>query len=635
MTKLIRMTNTRKIGATGLSILEIKPSSPPVKKKTAQDVATWVTGLPMADIGAAAKKLFLLLNEISMTPMTAEERYAVMEPLREPNKTICTALKRHYIEQRAPLTERKLIIATLRETLLNAMSDNYKIILEDLHALPSLTPEQSKLMGTAIVRIYYYLNVILIARYQLYTYPPENVWFEIYLLYKYAKQRNMLDLRVPDQFATNKHETSIMEAFMRIILLYATDPYQWRQREQHSMNKAIEMWALYPTIYEVEKIPADKKAGIFIIDLEQDQPPTLYSFKHLAVTPTCVAIDLENSVQHLREILQKMQSDHLKAKIENPNDPEFSVTAPTISKLINIWSQTITRNSPRFPIKAQIKIVFGLTAAHYYLNNEKEFNPHPANIRANFGETPSINRSLASTLHTDLYEVIEEIEVDVDDGEELLTSDSAAAKPEIIDEEAAEEGVAKELLYHIYTYDIENINPHGFCIVIRDNSYPPFQSGEIVAFKNITDNAPNWGIGAVRWLRRLRNEDFQIGIQILAPSGKAAGVQMLRGDQTAGRLLRCLVLPEDKEAQSPPMLITAASPIHSKSVMLYIENEEPLTATLSKEVDASGMYYQYVYSTQNSKDTINKVEEAPKKPKSGPDDEEKTNTEFDKIWGDL
>lgn len=640
------MTNNRKIGATGLSILEIKPSTPPLKKKTAEDIAKWVSELPMADTGVAAKKLFLMLTEIGQTPMNAQERYAVMEPLREPNKVICTSLKRHYIEQKAPLTERKLIIANLRNTLLNAMSDNYKLILEDLHAKSSLTKEETLLMATAINRIYYYLNVILIARYQLYTYPPENIWHEIYLLYKYAKTRALLDLRVPCQFAP-KHETSVMEAFMRIILLYATDPYQWRQREQHSLNKAIEMWALYPTIYEVSQIP-DKKAGIYIMDLEQDEPPTLYSFKHLAMTPTCIAVDLGNSVEHLKEVLQRMQSNHLQAKIENPNDPEFSVTAPTIAKLINIWSQTITRNSPRFPITAQIKIVFGLTAAHYYINDEHEFNPHPSNLRtsANDNNTASAaNRSLASTLSQDLYEVTEEeLEEDEDEGsgrdEKLSGQTGTEAKAEVIEEEPGEEGITKEQLYHIYTYNIENINPHGFCIVIKDNSYPPFQAGEVVAFKNITDNDKSWGIGAVRWLRRQKNETFQIGIQILAPYGKAAGIQMMRGDKGAGRLVRCLVLPEDAETQSPPMLITTALPINSKTVLLYTDAPEPVTATLTKEVDASGMYYQYVYSTEAGVELINKQATATqaaaaKKTSHGPDDEEKTNTEFDKIWGDL
>lgn len=630
------MTNKRKIGATGLSILEVVGSTRPAK--TAQDVAKWCATLPMADTGVAAKKLYIQLTEIGETTMDAKERYAIMELLRLPNKVICTSLKRHYIEQRAPLTENKLIIANLRQTLLTGMADNYKQILEELHNKATLTEAEKLLMATTIVRIYYYLNVLLICRYQLYTYTPENLWHEVYLLYKYAKARNLLEMRVPCQFAP-KHQTSILEAFIHVILLYATDPYQWRQREQHSLNKAIEMWALYPTIYTSEQIP-DKKAGVYIIDLNQDYPPNPASFRQAPITPSCIAIDLEKSVTHLQEILEKMNANHLKAKIENPNDPEFSVTAPTIAKLINIWSQHMVRNSPRFPIQAQIKIVFGLNTAHYYINGEKEFNSHPNTLRSNSDATGIPAKSFSSHLNLQLYEVNEEEDEGEDsdalsssEAEERESKKNKTADP--LEADKIDDGMSKELLYHIYNYNIENINPHGFCIVIKDKSYPPFQSGEIVAFKNVTQHDKDWGIGTVRWLRRQINEDFQIGIQIIAPFARAGGIQMLRGDKPVSRLSRCLLLPEDKENNIPNMVITSALPINTNTVLIYDGDAEPFQATLTKEIDASGMYYQYIYSTDTPSADADKPEDKGPKPPKTPTDEEKTNTEFDKIWGDL
>ena len=576
-----------------------------------------------------------------------------------PNRTICTSLKRHYIEQRAPLTEHKLIIANLRQALLTLMADNYKLILEELHSKAKLSQEETLLMATAIVRIYYYLNVLLICRYQLYTYTPDNLWHEVHLLYKYAKQRNLLEMKTPCHFAPN-NQTSILQAYLHIIMLYATDPYQWRQREQHSLNKAIEMWALLPTIYEHKQI-TDKKAGIYIIDLDKDAPPTAASFRDAAITPSCIAVDLANSVAHLKQILDKMQHNHLKAKIENPSDPEFSVTAPTIAKLIKIWSQTIQRSSQRFPIQAKIQIAFSLNAAYYYVNGAKEFNPHPANLQKDTDDTGSPKKTFASHLNLQSYEVVEEIEAEAEAEEpssgrnEILSSTEAEAaklKAEKIDAAKngietldADDAVSTEVLYHVYEYNIENINPHGFCIVITDKSYPPFQAGEIVCFKNISTGNTDWGIGAVRWLRRQKNEDYQIGVEIIAPFAKAAGIQMLRAGKPASRLSRCLILPEEKEAKTPPMLITTSSPLHSNDVLLYSEQPEPFKATLTKEVDASGMYYQYVYSTESGMDiaTVEAAEDEKKaaaaaaaaaaNAKKG--DDQKTNTEFDKIWGDL
>jgi hypothetical protein len=608
-------------------------------KKTAAEVTKWCTELPIADTGVAAKKLFLMLEEICLSPLPAAERFTIMEILRDPNKVICTALKRHYIEQISPLTERKLIIANLRETLLTAMADNYKLILEDLHNKKSTDINDKTLIANTIVHILYYLNIILICRYQLYSYPPEGIWHEIHLLYKYAKQRNLLDLRVSHQFSY-KADASILEAYTHIILLYATDPYQWRQREQHSLNKAIEMWSLYPTLYEYDQIP-NKKPGLYIIDLDKDAPPELSSLMRSPATKSSIAIDMDKGVHHLKGILERMTHNYLQAKIENPSDPEFSVTAPTIAKLIKIWSQQLSRSTERFPVKAQINIVFGLAAAHFYINDKKEFNPQPSNIRSSFTDNtnPTTSKNISSTtaLNLSLYEVSEEEEEEekvetTDDKLEIITTEEKKDPTELQDDK-----VNKEQLYKIYEYNIEDINPHGFCIVIRDKSYPPFQAGEIVAFKNITNQQSNWSIGAVRWLRRQAEDRFQLGVQIIAPFATAAGIQMLRGEKPASRLLRCLVLPENLEEKIRPMLITTAFPLYSNSVMLYIENMEPIKAILSDEIDASGMYYQYVYSTNSvvdiSKQNIN--DDKNNTPQNKPPEEDKTNTQFDSIWGDL
>lgn len=625
------MTNERKKGGTGLSVPVIQPTNPPRKKKTVQEVAKWCAALPMADTGAAAKKLFIALDEITNTEMTAKERYSILELLRNPNKIICTALKRHYIEQRSPLTERKIMIANLRQTLLTLMADNYKLIMEELHAKSSLDAEEKKLLATSIVRILYYLNVLLICRYQLYSYTPPNLWHEIHLLYKYAKNNKILELRVPCQFATNK-ETSILEAYTRIIMLYATDPYQWRQREQHSLNKAIEMWALYPVIHEYNQIP-NQRAGVYIIDINLDEPPNSYIFRKIPLTETCIALDLSKAVEHLQKILDKLKHNHLQAKLENPNDPEFLVTAPTIAKLIKVWTQHIPRVSERFPIQGQIKIVFGLTAAHYYVNDEKEFNPRPNNLQTDLTDTGK--KAIASL---PLYEVSEEEEAE-EEPEKLSSTEIEAAKTPTEETDSlndGEEQISKDQLYHIYNYNIENISPQGFCIVIRDKSYPPFQAGEVVAFKNLTNHDTEWGIGALRWLRRQQNEEFHMGIQILGPYARAGGVQLMRGDKPANRLLKCLVLPPSEENKPAPLLITTSAPIHSNTVLLYIDDEPPIKASITKEVDASGMYYLFEYQTEAGVDVINKPKDSDKPSQgSSGSDEEKTNTEFDSIWGDL
>lgn len=627
------MTKSRKIGALGLNIPVIKPSNGSKTTMTAAEVTKWRAALPMADIGLASKKLYIALSELNKTVLDPVNRFEIIELFRPTTKTIATALKKHYIEQAEPLTPQKLTIAALRQTLISEMADSYKIILEELNHKPNKTEQEKRIIVTTVCRILYYLNSFLLCRYQIYSSIPENVWHEVYILYRYGLTRNILDLEVRCELSLN-HSTSILGAFTRIILLSATDPYQWRQKDQYSINKAIDLWSVFPTIYDYANMP-EKNNGIFIIDLNSDHPPIPYNFKRDPVTPSCIALDVARNVKHLKLLLLKMHKHEMKLRIEHPGDPEFSVTIPTLVKLIQIWSQRITRNMQRFRISAKIKVAFGLRTAYYYINNQKEFDPRPRHLN-----TPVNNRQAGALTRPSLELPIFEIE---DEFEELdiETKDSEISTESKDDATIIEAVVDIEQHYKLYEYELENISTNGFCIHINDGSFPPFRTGEIMIFKNSTEpqDAP-WSIGAVRWIKSPSSGVFQMGIELVAPFSKAAGIQMIRNEQPVGLLLRCLVLPDEPDTHAQSVLITPTLPLHSNRVILYLDHQEGIKTTLVKELESTSGYHKYVYSM---KENINIGEhkadgDAPEQNTETPspnNDDDKTNTEFDSIWKDL
>jgi hypothetical protein len=628
------MAKSRKIGVLGLSVPVINPSNTPKMNMTTDDVLKWRAALPMADIGLASKKLYIALSELNETHIDPVTRFHIMELFRRPTKTIATALKKHYIEQAEPLTQQKLIIATLRQTLITEVADNYKTVLEELHSKPTKTEEEQQILITAICRILYYLNAFLLCRYQIYSYVPENIWQEIHNLYKYSLKNNILDAKCNCELSFN-HNTSIIGAYTRILLLSATDPYQWRQKDQYSISKALDLWAIYPTIYDNEHIP-EKDSGIYIVDLDKDEPPIAFNFKRDPITKSCIALDVAKNVKHLKHLLLKMHNNEMKLRINHPGDAEFSVTIPILVKLIQIWSQKIVRHTQRFRIAAKIKVAFGLRAAYYYINNEKEFDPNPSHINA-----PVSTRHTGSLARPSLALPIFEIEEDEEEG--IAAGPIGFAKPpaepvkEEIKEEVDEEPTVDiEKRYHIYDYIIENISTNGFCILVEDGSFPPFRAGEIMIFKNSNESADApWSIGAVRWIKSPRDGAYQIGIELVAPFAKAAGIQMIRNDQPAGLLLRCLILADEPGSHS--VLLTPTLPLQSNKVILYIDDQPGIRTTLVKELEATSGYHKYAYS---SKEAINitepKHEEQLKKQDATETvDEDQTNTEFDSIWKDL
>lgn len=616
------MTIKRRKGVLDLTMPET-PGGASNPKMNINAITKWRDELPMADTGAASKAVFHKLNEMVQTSIEPQTRFELIEAIRPQVKQLSTTLKRHYIEQHEPLTEQKIKIADLRQLLMTLMADNYKMILDSILE----KSRDQKFVCTVLCRILYYYSIILICRYQLYSYIPKGMWQEIYNIYNYAKENKIVNVKVKEPALINQGDTHILQAFIRIILMNATDPYQWRQKDQHTLSKAIDLWSLYPEIHEYDKIPNDH-IGVYVFDLEKDLPPEAYNFREDPITDTCIALDLKQEVKHIQEILQKMHNNELRAKIDHPNDPEFSVTIPTLQKLIAVWSSNITRTSPRFPLSANVEIVFGLSASHFYLNNMQDFDPTPKDL--NFEDQASAKTAAIKSAVKELPTMEVEDEDDEEDQEEKDKEEESEANEQLLDLSN------KDLEYKIYKYEVEDISPGGMCLIVNDHSYPPFQAGEIVAFKNPMGDVDSWSVGALRWLKRNREEKFLLGVQLIAPYASPAGMQVIRKNKPAGHLLRCLALPSMPELNKPSTIITPGIPLHADKVMLYIEGQNGVMTKLTKETEATGKYYQYEYAS-SGKIAIKKRkilhEEVTTEDKKNPP--KKIDSEFDSLWEDL
>lgn len=637
------MTNNRQLGSFGLMMPVINHSTAPQIKMTSKDVIKWRAALPMADTGAAAKKIYVALSELNKSMVDPKERFAIVELFRTTTEKINTELRKHYTEQSSALTSQKITIANLNQTLFSEMADNYRFIIEDLYSQKDtykLSKEESTILITSIARLIYYINAILLCRYQLYSSAPETVWRELNLLYKYSLDNNILTEKIGCELCVYSKSTSILTEYIKVILLSATDPYQWRQKEQYAINKALELWALYPNILANSEI-SNKKIGIYIMDLEKDSAPVAFSFKRDPITDSCIAIDLSKVVRHLKNLQSKSQPSQ---------NPEINLTAQIVDKLIKIWSQQLSRDTQRFPISADIKVAFGMAAAHYYISNEKEFNSRPEYIQVQ--EIKPATDAKPGPLNLPIFEIDEkEEEEEAEETKEAASGEEekeeAVLEPDSKTDQKPEPEFhpleSKERSHIIYNYKIGDISPNGFCIVVDDGTYPPFQSGEIMVFKNPLDkNNTPWSIGTVRWIKSPRTGVFQIGIELVAPYGMAGGIQMLRDSQPVGLLLRCLLIPKAIDKKLPPMLITPALPLKTNKIMLYINNNKGIKTTLLKEFDSTSSYYQYIYSTKENtritepnSDNIATPTAEKEETKPKPPEDEATNTEFDSIWKDL
>lgn len=456
---------------------------------TPEGVLSWRNHLPMADTGKTANQVFHALNDCNQVILSPKERYQILELFRTPVQFICQSLRKHYINQTAPLTETQLTIAHLAETLQLEMAFGYKLVLEqgdkerDREFADTILP-------TAIERLFHYYDHILLRSYHLYSQPSEAIWREVHLLFDYALNKNYLK------------NLKILNAYKVIMLMSVTDPYRWRQNEQDTLHEACTVWV---TEIELRKIHSEP-----II------PTTEAEIRPLSAPEKMRFLELTKLIARIKQVIKTLEPNELQAKILHSTEPEYLVPMSVLQSIVHTWEKKPER-SLRTERNVDVEICAGLSACHYYLNGEKPFTQ-----QGNTSESES-----SSTIA--LAEAIDLTSMPVD----LSNAENVKQFP-------------------LYSCIMVNESEHGSGagLVWHDNVYPPLQPGELIGIRpKSEDNKSTFSIAMVRWMRHPSAKELTLGAQRLASSAKASALQLVKEGQNSGYFLRCLIL--DKEIVTP------------------------------------------------------------------------------------
>lgn len=569
-------------GQLGLAV-PVQNSQPEIEQKiTVEAITRWRSRLPMGDTGATSKKLFAILTEMNNCMLDPTIRFEVLELLRPPLQMICQALRKHYINQVSPLNKQKLKVAQLAQTLQMEAASGYKIIIEQVLTKQAKDFDKKKL-PMAFFRAMYYLSMVTLRRYQLYSPAPKGVWNEIHALYRLATKEKIHKTNL-DSLKNTNSPLCIENCYLHIIILAATNPYQWRQIEQELLFTASDKWIPLAQMRPLKDKDKDK-AGVYVVDLNKDLAPSPLSLDKIPETNDCMVIDLYKITNRLQEIIQELEKDEMKARIKHDGEPEYAVPLTTIKILEKNWQELIIRKNQRFELASPIKAAFGLSTVHFYANHLQEFDQNKGLKLAQdkFDNSSDDTEDMSLELGT------VELQFGIENDEE--------AKP-------------SNMNYPYHTCTIEDVSPAGCCIRWEDEDlYPPMQAGEIVALKSEIEANSLWSIGVIRWLKHDDDKKLKIGIQTLAPHARAGGAQIIKDGEAIGYFLRCLILPEMKSLGFKSTLITPILPFkEGKSINLYTEDGDHLIrASLTKEITATGNFRQFEY-TSNEKLIMSKEE---------------------------
>ena len=179
---------------------------------TPRDLKRWIAGLPKANIGETARLLYQAMGELNQLLTPSDNRLNLLERLRPEVYFVCQHLERHFLHQAIMLDERSRKISNLCQALQSHLAVGYKQIV--LRIAPKYSKDRAALVSTALQRAAHALKGQLLRATQLYSSPPEHLWFELHQLYRSAAELQLQHRRVHDDLASLTTELSLEQTYI-------------------------------------------------------------------------------------------------------------------------------------------------------------------------------------------------------------------------------------------------------------------------------------------------------------------------------------------------------------------------------------------------------------------------------------
>jgi hypothetical protein len=566
----------------------------------------WLDQLPRAKLGEVARLLYQGLMEINQLIQPNEQRLRLLELLRPEVNRACLMLERHVLDQPIVLDERSRKVANLCQALQNHMAAGYKRVVVDELATPSR--DRASLLPLALQRAIKALYGPLIRSAQLYTPAADHLWLELHQLYQIALRLNLQNQRVRDDLLSRPDGQSLQEAYVVALLFGAARCNQIRQRQIFQLVEHLDLWA---NLAQVK--PADQPGVLFVIAPRIDAPPRYRTLLKEASLSGLLGLSTQALVAQISDYLALPAEERSRARL--PVQPEISTDL--LQHVRAAWGQESDRAFQRTTGQGRLEICIGMSALHYHLSGQMAFTqtlnqPEVPKPRPEFAPVEKPN---------DVWSLAFDAE-----------QNSSFAEHEEINYEAPvetkNEQLALDKTYPLFSLPIVNHSPGGYCVSWPNEVPDQLQAGEVTGLRGLNEHT--WGIAVIRWIRQVPGSGTQMGLELLAPTARPCGLQLLRKTEQHSQYLRALLLPEIKAIDQSPSLIAPRLPFQEGSKVQInqkgVEQQGVLTRRQSATVSFSVFEYRLIEQPKTTPD-MPKPGGQPSSPNAEDD--------FDSLWKSL
>lgn len=575
------------------------------------DFSKWAKSLPMANTGEASRRLYQAVREINSLDTSPEDRFEFLEIIRPYIHSVCKVLNKHFLQSSISLNDKQLKIANLTQALQGHLATGYKMVVAHGAKTFKVGERTPKYFAKATHRAISDSGQILLRSFQLYSQSPERAWIDVNQLYLMAEEHLIDGIAIEDQQARYVHKSSIRDAFIRVHLLGTAKPSNLRQQDLAQLYEATEYWCSAASLTSV-----DDESALFIINLHRDRPGQYRQHIRDAQKASFRSLNTQKLVQAL------------KVHSSSPNEAKVHVPEKTNESLlihaIQSWGIHWQRSFRRVPTDGGLSVCIGFSALHYFTAGMRDFDQVSLKMKPVLNEHGQIVDT-GSSMSDDVW-------ADAFDAGGSRMPDNAGMNLDAIEfitkhqiEVEDEESSQPKTRYNSYKVTLINTSPGGYCLHWEGDVPSAIQAGELIGVQE--SGVRQWSIGVIRWIRHLRDQGTQLGVELLAPKAEVGIARLLQKTGSNGPQMRALVLPAIKAIAQPATLLLPRIPFRTGNKIELLHDELNGRYQLIKSLASTSSFSQFQFRVAGVT--------ASSKPAISTTGDNLLEDDFDSLWNKL
>ncbi len=522
-------------------------------------IERWLEDLPRANIGVMAKQVYTLLVESNSIKLSPSERLKLLQQLYNPVDYILEAMEKHYVGISLPFPEKNQKIAFLAQSLLQEMIIAHKSIIID--SFYNEKPSKNRLqLATVMQNHMAFNNRLLLCLYLTYSTIPKEFWREQGLILQYAEQLSITDLAV---FGSSS-PWSVINRFKQAILLTIATPRSLGQQEILRFNHYLTEWSPYCRLLSMKKYTPGLHT--LFIDLHGDEGPQYienlewHSHSWRIIDTGALIPAIESEINKTRDNLASIQ-----------------LHRETLQRLQKQLGSEQKRQFNRTEKRDTFTLAVGISAIHWMLSHHIGVSNYDVVRPACY-----MNAFITNVGHSDapdVWNLYRKAEM----------SNTLGGK-----------ATDKPIEYETYDFDVIDESANGFKLKLKQQQTASgLKVGELISLhKGFNGTGKHFGLALIRWLHRTTNNEFLIGVELIAPQALPVEVSLYSENENSSlqHKMRALLLPELPAIKQPTALIMPNTFKENQQVLLQNgDGQEDELITLKQQKNQGSSYAQYQY----------------------------------------